>query len=154
MPPAPDPGPAGPALRLAFAADALSVRDGLRRLMSDPIVARLAEDDRSTVELVLAEVLNNVAEHAYFAGFGTVEVTLTPAVDGFGCLIIDYGDAMPGNALPEGRPPWAEGLAPDDLPEGGFGWHLIRSLARDIAYRRDGAENRLGFFVPLRCAPM
>ena len=30
-----------------------------------------------------------------------------------------------------------------DLPEGGFGWYLIRDLARDVNYEREGWCNVL-----------
>ena len=38
-------------------------------------------------------------------------------------------------------------LRDDDLPEGGFGWHLIRSLARDLAYVRRQDLNTFSFRV-------
>ena len=46
--------------------------------------------------------------------------------------------------MPNGQPPF--GFAPDvtvaldDLPEGGFGWFLIKDLARDVSYERQGNE--------------
>jgi serine/threonine-protein kinase RsbW len=30
-----------------------------------------------------------------------------------------------------------------DLPEGGFGWFLIKDLAKDVVYARVEGENRL-----------
>jgi serine/threonine-protein kinase RsbW len=36
----------------------------------------------------------------------------------------------------------------DDLPEGGFGWYLIRTLARDVRYDRNGVTNCLTFWLP------
>ena len=36
-----------------------------------------------------------------------------------------------------------------DLPEGGFGWGMIRDLTDDLSYRRDGARNELRFTVDL-----
>ena len=30
-----------------------------------------------------------------------------------------------------------------DLPEGGFGWFLIRDLAKDLSYQRLAQENRI-----------
>jgi serine/threonine-protein kinase RsbW len=77
------------------------------------------------VELVLAEVLNNVAEHAYAGGSGPVEVGLAPRPCGIACRIVDSGLAMPNGQLPRGT---CHRSTPGDLPEGGFGWHLIRSL--------------------------
>lgn len=102
---------------------------------------------RRTVELVLAEVLNNVAEHAYAEGPGPVAITLTPGQAGLFCLVVDQGSAMPDGHLPDGLLPDAAASL-EDLPEGGFGWHLIRSLTHDLAYARTGGCNRLSFLVP------
>jgi serine/threonine-protein kinase RsbW len=142
MPPPPDTGP--PAL--VFTADPGAVRAALALLLAAAPVQDLAEDDRSTVELVLAEVLNNVAEHAYAGGSGPVEVGLCATPLGIACRIVDRGLAMPGGKLPAGDLPT---VAPPDFPEGGFGWHLIRSLTADLTYARNAGQNRLSFLIPL-----
>lgn len=67
---------------------------------------------------------------------------------GIGCLLVDQGAPMPGGTLPEGSQAGRTGLALADLPEGGFGWHLIRSLTRDLAYTRVAGTNRLSFLLP------
>ena len=55
---------------------------------------------RSTAELVLAEVLNNVAEHAYGDGQGPVaHHARARLAAGFQCLIVDQGAAMPGGSF-------------------------------------------------------
>jgi serine/threonine-protein kinase RsbW len=53
---------------------------------------------------------------------------------------------MPGGKLPEGGLPE---VAPPDFPEGGFGWHLIRSLTADLTYARRAGQNRLSFLIPM-----
>jgi serine/threonine-protein kinase RsbW len=121
----------------------------LAQLLAAAPVQDLAEDDRGTVELVLAEVLNNVAEHAYAGGSGPVEVGLCATPLGIACRIIDRGLAMPNGRLPQGGLPSA---GPGDLPEGGFGWHLIRSLTADLTYARSAGQNRLSFLIPLTLA--
>jgi serine/threonine-protein kinase RsbW len=91
-------------------------------MLALPPLARLSDDARGTAELVLAEVLNNVAEHAY-AGTGRAWWRSCHAATFTGhlrCQIVDQGKAMPGGTLPEGRLPGRPGLALDDLPEGGF----------------------------------
>jgi serine/threonine-protein kinase RsbW len=143
MPPPPD------APSLVFTADPDAVRAALASLIAASPVHDLSEDDRGTVELVLAEVLNNVAEHAYAGGSGPVEVGLCATPLGIACRIVDRGLAMPEGRLPEGALPPA---APDDLPEGGFGWHLIRSLTADLSYARSAGQNRLSFLIPLTTA--
>ena len=147
MQPARDPHAGSGGLRLVFPASPAAVRDSLARMLAAPPLRDLSPDARGTAELVLAEVLNNVAEHAYAEGPGQVAVTLTPVAAGVFCLVEDQGSPMPGGHLPKGRLPAVEpGMT--DLPEGGFGWHLIRSLTRDLTYLRSGGCNRLSFLLP------
>jgi serine/threonine-protein kinase RsbW len=146
MSPQPDPAPRSDATSQLFTADPAEVRLALARLIAASPVQDLPEDDRGTVELVLAEVLNNVAEHAYAGGSGPVEVGLCATPLGIACRIVDRGLAMPDGQVPRGDLPQA---APDDLPEGGFGWHLIRSLTADLTYARSAGQNRLSFLIPL-----
>jgi serine/threonine-protein kinase RsbW len=134
--------------RLVFQADPASVRLALTRMLGQPPLSDLTDDARGMAELVLAEVLNNVAEHAYGEAGGTVSVMLDPDPGGIRCLITDEGRAMPGGQLPEGRLPGGPDLALEDLPEGGFGWHLIRALCVDLTYARAGGQNRLSFVLP------
>jgi serine/threonine-protein kinase RsbW len=54
---------------------------------------------------------------------------------------------MPGGRLPEPRPAPLD-VALEDLPEGGFGWNVIRDLTAGLAYRRVNGVNRLNFRVP------
>jgi serine/threonine-protein kinase RsbW len=151
MQPARDPhggtGRGAEGFHLVFLASPAAIRDTLARMLAGPPLRDLPPDARGTAELVLAEVLNNVAEHAYAEGPGPVAVTLTAGPTGIGCLIVDQGSAMPGGRLPEGVLPRAD-TALADLPEGGFGWHLIHSLTRDLAYVRTGGCNRLSFLLP------
>ena len=51
---------------------------------------------------------------------------------------------------PGGEPPAGQAPDPDDLPEGGFGWHLIRSLSKDLEYHREGDRNFLTFRLDMR----
>lgn len=131
-------------LQLVIPADTLAVRTALVRMSDTLVVQSLPEEDRSTVEIVLAEVLNNIVEHAYADSAGEIEVTLRRSSEGLLCQVIDHGVRMPGDCLPEGNLPRISG---DDLPEGGFGWHLIRTLSRDLAYSRSSGQNRLTFRV-------
>ena len=135
-------------MHLVITSDALAVRDGLRRLAATPPLCDLAAEARSTAETVLAEALNNIVEHAYAMAPGRIEVRLDASSAGILCVITDEGLGMPCNALPVGLCPDAQGSALADLPEGGFGWFLIRRLTKDLCYRRDGARNRLSFMLP------
>jgi serine/threonine-protein kinase RsbW len=148
MLPAHDPGHAPEDLTLVFLATPTGVRESLSRMMGARPLCLLDADGRGTAELVLAEVLNNVAEHAYADGAGLVEVTLMSGPQGIDCRVADQGRAMPGGVLPAGRLPDDLDLPLDDLPEGGFGWHLIRTLTKDLTYQRVGGWNRLSFRLP------
>lgn len=110
--------------------------------------------DPGVLELVLAEVLNNVVEHAYRdRSDGVIELAYSVIGGQVAVEVMDNGHPMPGEALPAGTLPDMTGpLA--DLPEGGFGWHLIRSLTQDLHYHRQGGRNRLRFAVPLGCDEM
>ncbi|MCR8826865.1 ATP-binding protein [Pseudosulfitobacter koreensis] len=120
---------------------ARQVLEQLKRTLS-PLP--LASEDLSAVDLVLAEAVNNISEHAYGNGArrGPIEVICRQHRDGLHFTITDQGAPMP-----DGRAP--PGLAVDvnvdlsDMPEGGFGWFLIRDLARDVTYLREGATNKL-----------
>ena len=133
---------------MAFLATPIAVRDSLAQMLALPPLCALGEDGRGTAELVLAEVLNNVAEHAYGEATGPVTVCLARTDGGVRCVIVDQGQAMPGGILPEGRLPPAAEVPLDDLPEGGFGWFLIRSLTQDLRYSRVDGCNRLHFVLP------
>jgi serine/threonine-protein kinase RsbW len=148
MLPVPDPFARADTLHLVVLAEPVSVRAALMRIVACPPVRNLAADHRATVELVLAEVLNNVAEHAYGPVPGPVAVTIQQSSAGLLCELVDDGVPMPEGVLPDGRLTAAPEIHPADLPEGGFGWQLIFSLAQDLVYRRDGQQNRLRLVIP------
>ncbi|MFQ6551149.1 ATP-binding protein [Aestuariibius insulae] len=112
-------------------------------LQLDPV--HLRPDERSTLELVLAEIVNNIAEHAYSGRpDGWIEISVRPQPDGISCRITDEGQAMPGGKLPSGL--FQDLNVPtQDLPEGGFGWLLIKDLTRDLDYERRAGRNHLRF---------
>lgn len=142
------------AIRLSLRAEPVAVRAALDRLRADLLGAGIAGEDVAVAELVLAEVLNNVVEHAFSdLDGGRIELTVAPGETGLSCEVRDNGRPMPGGAPPGGTPPAAGRPARDEmleaLPEGGFGWFLIRSLAREIAYARKDGGNLLGLRIPL-----
>lgn len=132
--------------RIVIPSDPLAVRDGLRALFDTLLLRSLPEDHRGTAEIVLAEALNNIVEHAYACDQGEIELTLMLNGTGLVCRIIDSGVPMPGQVLPAGfLPAPPDAAAPETLAEGGFGWHLIRTLSLDLAYDRVGGQNLLSF---------
>lgn len=130
-------------VRFTLQADARSVRDGLRRALAAEPLLSLSGEDRGNAEIVLAEVLNNVVEHAHPSGSGPILLVLSSGEGLLHCRIEDEGVAMPGGGLPAGHPP-----NPADLPEGRFGWHLIRRICHGLRYERSGGGNRLSFSLP------
>jgi serine/threonine-protein kinase RsbW len=139
----PEAVPQGARTRLVFPADNLAVRSGLQSLFARMPLADLSQDTRGSVEIVLGEALNNIVEHAYVSGTGEIEISLWLESPDLVVQITDFGAAMPGGDLPKGRLA-AHGTL-ETLPEGGFGWHLIRELATDLHYRREGEMNLLSF---------
>lgn len=135
----------GVTVRLELEATATAVREGLASLRQALAPLGLTASDIDPVELVVAEVLNNVVEHAYAeAGTGLIRVTVRPGLRELTIEVEDDGRPMPGGVLPSGDSPVLP-LAVDSLPEGGFGWYLIRTLTRDLVYRRIGPRNCLAF---------
>jgi serine/threonine-protein kinase RsbW len=131
-----------------FAADQTAVRAALRAALAR-FVRQVSAEEAGTLELVLAEVLNNVVEHAFAeAGPGRIELTITRDALGLACRVVDDGAPMPGGLLPAGRLP-SNAVAVEDLPEGGFGWFLIRDLTRELSYVRDSGRNLLMFRLPI-----
>ncbi len=113
-----------------------SVCGRLRRAGVEP--PRIGE-----VEIVLAEAINNVVEHAYaLSEPGPVHIACSLRDDRLDIRISDAGRPLPGGRLPPGRS--ADVNVPlCDLPEGGFGWFLITTLATEVRYDRCGLSNQL-----------
>jgi len=106
---------------------------------------------RGNAELVLAEALNNIEEHGYAGTSGMpVQVSVSVLGDVIQVATRDFGTPMPGLTIPPIHLPETE-VPQDALPEGGFGWFLIHSLAPNPSYTRRGNTNRL--FFRLRCSP-
>jgi serine/threonine-protein kinase RsbW len=141
------PAEALPGFTLPVLARNRSIREALAEVRSRLSRMSLSEEEITTVEVVLAEVMNNVAEHAYaWRRDGEMILGLRCTRDGLLVSVTDEGLPMPDAELPFG-----ERLDPTmplgDMPEGGFGWLIIRQLARDVAYVRDGGVNQLSFRI-------
>ena len=138
-------------IEITFPSHPEQVRRALQKVLASPLLTNpnqtAQEDDlRGTAEIVLAEVLNNIVEHAYADQAGNITLRLVRHDGGLHCTVSDTGAPMPGLCLPEGRFQPLDDLA--DLPEGGFGWFLIRSLVTELTYQRIDGENRLSFILP------
>lgn len=118
---------------------------GLQEMFSSSLLLTLSEGSRGNVEIVLAEALNNVVEHAYANSSGSIDVGITSGNGFLFVRIVDFGLPMPNEELPGGKLGQATDI--QNLPEGGFGWYLIRSLSQELTYLRDGNVNILSFCV-------
>lgn len=136
----PEPGD----LHLELDSSPLAVRGALAQ-MTRYLQRRCPGAGLGAAETVLAEALNNIVEHAYAGGRGRIRLCLRIRGNDIHCCIADQGHPMPGGTPPRGE---LAPLPPDaPLPEGGFGWHLIRALSQDIAYQHESGRNCLSFRV-------
>lgn len=134
---------------LGFPATGAGVRQALVKLHQILDRLHLQPCNIETAELVLAEILNNIARHAYASGpSGIVRLTLCRRGRWLDFTVADHGQPMPGLKLPPGAEPRI-GPARERLPEGGFGWFLIRHLTEKLRYRRQGNMNLLELRIPL-----
>ncbi|MEM9575444.1 MAG: ATP-binding protein [Pseudomonadota bacterium] len=122
----------------------LAVREALGKFFDQLGPLNLGAEEKGTVELVLAEALNNIVEHAYPEPNQSGPICVDCAHESGG-LVVDIKDQ--GRAMPDGKLPLGQLSSLDveleDLPEGGFGWFLIQHLAKDVSYVRVGSENHL-----------
>ncbi|SDC71502.1 ATP-binding protein [Ruegeria marina] len=132
-----------------FRATELEAREGICSVAERLIRQGLAAERTGDVEIALAEAINNVVEHAY-SGIepGQIQVCCRLLADNLEIRIHDRGKPMPDGNLPSGDP-----IVPADLPEGGFGWFLIRQLVNEIEYQRLGQGNLLSLRFDLPSRP-
>lgn len=106
-------------------------------------------EDVEAIELALAEVLNNVVEHAYEGTIdGEMELRIDNQSPHIFFRVLDTGRPMPGGRLPLGN---SADTALEDFQqeEGGYGLFMIRQLARKLRYSREGHQNQLSFRITL-----
>lgn len=133
-----------PPIEVTVQSSELAVREALGKLLDKLSPLDLGTEEAGKVEMVLAEVLNNIVEHAYpdQNAAGRIAISCAHRPDGLHLRIVDEGEAMPGGNAPLGVQASLD-VDLNDLPEGGFGWFLIHTLAKDVKYRRIGLENQL-----------
>lgn len=153
VPPLPDTRWA-PILELLVQGTDHAVREGLERLMVDLSKARLPQEDIEHAQIVLGEVLNNIVEHA-FVGVenGQIRLAAFRSKAVLRVVLMDNGIPMPGGQLPN-RPQPRVDVPVNDLPEGGFGWHLIRALTDKLSYERRDQHNLLTLHIPICVAEL
>lgn len=136
-------------------ADPLSVRQLLVDL-GQRLGPNLPPDAMGRVELVLAEIMNNIVNHGAKdripAGTAprarSIHLSVACHDNGVACAILDDGATLPLACL---SPPTrrASRARARTLPEGGFGWLIIHDLTQSLAYFREEGYNLLAFNVPM-----
>lgn len=108
------------------------------------VAAGIAADELGKLDLILEEVLMNVARYAYTEGSGEVEVRYMAEKGRLRVEIIDSGIVF--NPLEADSPDLSRGLV--DRPIGGLGVFLIKNMVETVHYRRENDQNVLTFTFP------
>lgn len=122
-----------------------SIRSAARALCDAGLSRSLTEN----VELAVTEAVNNVIEHGYGGrSGGIILIEYEMIADTLKLTILDQSQGMADTHLPSGRLPDLM-VEKSDLPEGGYGWFIIRSLTRRQHYSRHEGWNRLSLTFDL-----
>lgn len=142
-------------LSISIQGEGRDQRKILRQVYTEMSAHGYGRSSCGVVELVLAEAINNVIKHAYGGRqHGLMRISVNAQGPDLKAEIHDWGRKLPGGIMPRGLPPRMD-LPVHKLPEGGFGWFLIRKLAHSIRYKRVGSENILTIMIrPERDGPM
>lgn len=98
-----------------------------------------------SVEIVLAELCNNIGQHGY-DNVGRISVRLAQDGNNVVCTVIDQGQAPPpGFFCPAFADPPT--VPAEDLPINGFGGYLIRAFAKGLRYQRTFGWNIVTFHI-------
>lgn len=135
--------------QFACYATTLGVRDLVIKLRDTLISRSVDESVRMSVEIAVAEALNNVVEHA-LKETPRAEITVDLSIDAARVFVVleDPGDALPAWTLNKEEPvdltvPLAQ------MPEGGFGWLMINDLSDRLDYSRRNDTNHLRMWFEL-----
>ncbi|WP_372574091.1 ATP-binding protein [Ruegeria jejuensis] len=128
-------------LRLSVIATPLAARQAVKDICNHIAKPGSAPARMADIRIALSEALNNIVEHAYSPRApGRIRVCVAATPEVVEIELSDFGAPLPLRNLSDRTLPPPE---PHDLPEGGFGWHLIRTLADQIAYERRAGCNHL-----------
>jgi serine/threonine-protein kinase RsbW len=111
----------------------------LEAVLSRHCVVRGVRDD---VRLIVEELASNVIEHGGTdVAAGERELSVDIGIDGDRLSLQFSDDGAPFDPTAAAAPDLDADI--EDRPIGGLGLHLIRQLAEEISYRRDGGFNLL-----------
>lgn len=136
---------AQPFTRLTLPARVQSVRVFHQFVRNGAAVVGMASDDMDKLDLVLEEILVNIARYAYEGGVGDVEVAYSTQGDALLVEVTDRGRSY--NPLEAAPPPdLTLGLA--DRPIGGLGVLLVKQIVGSLSYRHQDGQNTVSFRFP------
>ena len=121
-----------------------AVRIGLGRFMHS-LETSNTQYDFGEIELVLAEVLNNIAEHGGRESINHPISLKWHTSDRLCINVIDAGQCIPTETITNAQMPDLD-TEIDDLPEGGLGWALVDILCSKVRSKRRGAFNILRLY--------
>ncbi len=144
-----DPGMKRPFFEIFCDATFEDVRAILRQLDMRLKGSGVDADTRGSAQLVLAEAMNNIVEHAFSdkSVKAAFHLRIEAQDDGLKVHLSDQGDPMPWTEV---RNPGIlrRPMSPEYAKEGGFGWSIIKALSQDVAYSREDGTNHLSFDLP------
>ena len=121
-----------------------AVRIGLGKFMHS-LETSNSPYDLGEVELVLAEVLNNIAEHGGAESLNHPISLKWHTLDGLCIDVIDAGRCIPTGTITNAQMPDLDTKI-DGLPEGGFGWALVDIICSKVHSKRRGSFNTLRLY--------
>ena len=128
----------------------VAIRGALSVIRENLAPLALPREELCIVELIVAEVLNNIVDHAFddHPHPGSIRIHGSYGPDGLKFRFTDLGKPMPRSALRASQDaiPCVDPLT---LPEGGFGMGLIKRLTDNLDYSRTGALNCLTMRIPV-----
>jgi anti-sigma regulatory factor (Ser/Thr protein kinase) len=133
-----------PVARLTLPARVESVRLFHEFVGAGAEAAGLDPMDVERLNLVLEEILVNIARYAYQGGAGNVEVAYASDSHALQVEITDWGHSF--NPLEAAPPDLTLGLG--DRPVGGLGVLLVKQIVGSLGYRRETGKNIVSFRFP------
>lgn len=133
-----------PSARLKLPAKVQSLQAFHEFVRGGAEAAGLESGEMGKLELVLEEILVNVARYAYADGAGDVEVAYSTDAGALLIEVIDRGCGF--NPLEAAPPDLSLGLA--ERPIGGLGVVLVKQIVGSLNYRRENGQNTVSFRFP------
>ncbi len=104
--------------------------------------ADATDADITNVQIVLGEALNNIIKHGFESeGSGRIELKISLMGDGIVVRLCDDGIAFTPPEISDTPLQGKNDLK--NLPEGGFGWFLIKQITSSIEFTRFTNRNYL-----------